>query len=247
MRVIYAVFCLAILIGAQSVALAGVAGKVIVTREFLDSVAEKQKNQEGAAKLYYWNEPNGISPVRPPLVDPKNDIGMVLIPKGNVNSKPEDRTTVQVRAGGMEPGVVVTRPGSSIRFKNIDSFEHELYVPNMGKFQPELQSKGADRDIEFSEEGIFEVRCKRIPHFRAYVVVVKSGIPVKLEKDGGYSAGNLEPGDYSVKVFHGGAWVHSDSLAIPEGHKKDVKVDIRLMPDKASNAEKANKDEKKEG
>lgn len=247
MRVISTILGLALLLSTQNAMSAGVAGKVIVTRKLLDSLAEAQKKREGEAKAYYWNEPNGISPVRPPQVDPANDIGMVLIRKGDTDSKPDKLTTVKVRAGGMEPSVIVVRPGSTIRFRNVDPYEHELYVPKMSNFPPELQSNGSFRPIEFGEEGIFEVRCRIAPHFRAYVVVVKAGLAVALKTDGQFSSGSLEPGDYHLKVFHGGTWIHNGSVTIPEGLKKDIKVEVRLEPAGASAPAEADGNGKKEG
>lgn len=236
---------LVLLLVSQNVLAVGLSGKIIVTTKFLDSLEAAQKDQDNTAKAYYWNEPNGISPVRPPRVNPNEDLGVVLLRKGDSANTPEKLTTVKVRAGGLEPGVLITRPGSTVRFRSVDPFEHELYVSGMESFKPELQSKGQFRHIEFANEGIFEVRCKTMPHFRAYIVVVNAGQFVNVKPDGEFSSENLEPGEYELKVFHGGSWIHTQTVSIPEGSKKDVKVDVSL--ESGASSEQASAEAKKEG
>ena len=115
---------------------------------------------------------------------------MVLTREGAKPPGPSDVETVKVHAGGLKRNVLVTRPGSTIKFKNVDPFEHSLYSPTYSVFKPEHQANGAVRTMEFTEEGIFEIRCKLVPSFRAYVVVSKATIVVPMNADGTFCEGS---------------------------------------------------------
>lgn len=52
------------------------------------------------------------------------------------------------------------RRGEVVRFTNDDRFLHQLYVeaPSFS-FESDEQEPGSDVEIQFSESGLFEVRC----------------------------------------------------------------------------------------
>jgi hypothetical protein len=214
-------------------------GRVQVTTEFRESLAKQESDEGKAVNNYYWNQPNGIISVMPPLVDPTSDLAMVVFKEGSDPEGPDDVTSVDVRTGSLAKTVVVTRPGSTIRFLNVSPFNHELYSPQLSSFKPELQSTKAFRAIEFKEEGVYEVRCKLMPHLSAYVVVT-GGKDIELKGDGTFQE-ELEPGKYTFKVFHGGKWVHKESVDT-EGNR-NVTVQIKLEPGKEV-ADEASKPDK---
>jgi plastocyanin len=204
MRVM-AIVAFAIVLSAATMAEAArVTGKIVISPELLESITALERKTAESGRAYYWNEPNGIAPVRPPQIDPSSDIAVVVTKEGAPSPGPDELSTVKVRAGSMEPRVITTRPGSTIRFRNVDPLDHELYSPNLPNFRPEHQSNGAFRPIEFSEEGIFEIKCKLFSHFKAYVVVTKSTFIVPVQKDGSFSLSDLQDGKYILKVFHEG-------------------------------------------
>lgn len=224
-------------------------GKVVVSKGLVESLAEQEREEADAQRAYYWNEPNGMIPVRPPAVRPNSDLAMVLVKEGAAAPTPDELTTVKVRAASLERNVVVTRPGSTIRFRNVGPFDHELYSPGMPGFKPERQSRDAFRPIEFAKEGIFEVRCQLQPHFRGYVVVTNATTVVPMRKDGTFSIDELEPGKYTIKVFHRGSWIHEQKFEVAED-KREVQVEVKLAsPGAASSppAGAAEKDAKPEG
>ncbi len=220
---------LAIVLFASQAAFAEkVSGKVTVTSELREAVAKKEK--EASKKLYYWNEPNGIAAVRPPRVSPSSDIGVVLTLEGGASPGPNNVETVKVFAGSLEKDVIVTRPGSTIKFKNVDPFDHSLYSPTIASFKPEQQAKGGVRAIEFAEEGVFEIRCKLFPHFRAYVVVTKATHVVPVSGDGTFAVSELAPGKYQLKVFHDGNWIHTETVGVGGDKPREAKLNISLKP-----------------
>ncbi len=203
---------------------AKVTGKVLVTQEFQEALAENE--DDDGKTTYYWNQPNGIIGVAPPRVSPTSDLAVVAVKEGSEPKGADDIQTVDVRTGSLERNVVVTRPGSTIRFLNVSPFNHELYSPQLGSFKPEVTSTKSFRAIEFKQEGIYEVRCKLMPHFLAYVVVT-GGADFALKADGSFTE-ELDPGKYSLKVFHDGKWVHTQKIDT-EG-TRSVNVQLKLEP-----------------
>lgn len=232
MRSIAVVLGMILFLSSTSALAAKVTGKVIVTQEFRDALDEQDENNGKKAHNYYWNQPNGVIPVLPPPVSPTRDLAVVVQKDGAPAESPDDIKSVDVRTGSLEKNVVVTRPGSTIRFLNVSPFNHELYSPQLGSFKPELQSTKAFRAIEFKKEGVYEVRCKLMPHLLAYVVVTE-GSTLELKGDGSFNE-ELEPGKYTLKVFHGGKWVQQEKIDT-EG-TRSMTVQLKLEPGQAVSA-----------
>jgi hypothetical protein len=203
-------------------------GRVVVTGEFRESLDQNETNGKKGTTEYYWKLPNGIIPELPPRIHLSKDLAVLLFKKDDAPPKPDEVKTVKVFAGGLEKSVVVTRPGSTIKFQNDSSFTHELFAEGVQAFKPELQSTTSVRAIEFPEEGVFEIRCRLMPNFSAHVVVT-SGIDLELKNDGSIAM-DLDQGQYTLKVFHAGGWVYKHSFSV-EGGRMDP-LEIKLKPQK---------------
>ena len=205
-----------------------VVGKIIVTKEFRESLSRGEQ-PEPSRLDGYWNEPNGIIPVQPPRVDPSRDLAVVIIKEGAKPPAPDKLKTIKVRTGGLERNVIVTRPKSTLRLRSVDPFDHELYSPELEGFRPERQAQNAFRPIDFPEEGVFHIRCKLMPHFNAYVLVTNATMIAEVDRKGKFTLDDLEPGNYTLKVFHGGKWIHEQKFEIAdEKKKKDVQLEVKL-------------------
>jgi hypothetical protein len=209
-----------------SAAATDLTGKVVVGDEFLEALAEAEKAEAKSRESCYWNEPNGLIPVRPPLVDPSADLGVALYREGAPASEPDELFTVKVRAGSLERSLVLTRPGSTIRFDNVSPFDHELYVPGFDGFEPQRQARGNFRPIAFGEEKSYEVRCKLMSHFRGWVVATPATVIVDLKKNGAFGVEDLEPGNYKLKVFHGGRCVHEQDVEVADAKRMEIEVKL---------------------
>jgi len=220
-------FCFFFSISAMAVT---VSGKVEVTPQLLEKLAAADNVDPNAAnRPYYWNVPNGILPVIPPRIDLSSDIAIIVSKDDKEANASDPLRTVKVYAGSMETDVIITRPGSTIRFRNVDPFDHELYSPQLQGFQPERQSNGSFRPMEFQQEGVFEIRCKLIPHFKSYLVVTKALRAAQANKDGTFALENMTPGKYTVKVFYDGAWIYEEPFVIG-GQQREAKLEIKLKP-----------------
>jgi plastocyanin len=220
-------------------------GKVSISKAFIEALEKAEEQDSKGAKDYYWKLPNGIIPVSPPHVDLSSDIAVVLFKDDAKESTPDNKISVTVETGKLERNVIVTRPGSTIKFTNESPFVHELYAPDLPSFKPEAQSKGAFRPIEFKNEGIFEVRCKRMPNFLGYVVVT-TGKDLELKKDGTFSS-EIEPGKYTLKVFHNGAWIHKQSFTAEDRKMDPLSVKLETPNTAKKDDKKSKSNGKKDG
>lgn len=223
---------------ALSIALGGsaeaakVVGKITVTAAFRQALADEESKAAGQLRSGYWNEPNSVRDVEPPYVDPSSDFGIALFPDGSIAGKPDDLTEVDVRAGGLDRNVVVVRPGTAVKFRSVDPFDHELYVESFDDFKPEKQSRGSFRTIEFASEGVYEVRCRLMPHFRGWVVVTKAPFVIKADAAGAFSQDGLAPGKYTLRVFFRGRWIAEQKLEI-DSERGDFPVEVKIDVPKA--------------
>jgi hypothetical protein len=221
-----AALAIALLIGGRAEA-AKIVGKITVTDQFRRTLVDEEAKAPNAVKPGYWTEPNAVRDVEPPFVSPSSDLGIVLVRDGAPPPKADDATEIDVRAGGLEKNVVVVRPGTPIKLRSVDPFDHELYVPAFDDFKPEKQSRGAFRTIEFAREGIYEVRCRLIPHFRGWIVVSPATIVVAADASGAFSVDGLPLGKYTLRVFFRGKWVLEQKIEILS-ERGEVPVDVKL-------------------
>ena len=220
-----------------------VSAKLTLSKEYRDAMEAAESAQASGAKDCYWKLPNAILPTAPPSAEYGDDIVAVLFKDDAPASTPDEVVTYKVHAGRLEKNVIVTRPGSSVKLLNVSPFNQELYSPDLSSFKPEAQSTNSFRLIDFPTEGVFEIRSKRFPHFKAYVVVTR-GATVNLKGDGTMTE-DLEQGKYTLKVFHDGKWVHKQSFAVEGSRMEPLTVTLKPGAEEAPPA-KADPPPKKE-
>lgn len=208
-------------------------GKLVVGSKYIEWLNDQEREAESARRASYWRTPNGVLPIRPLDVAFDNEVAVVLRREDGKPEKPDKVKTVDVLAGKLEPTVVVTHPGSTLRFKNVDPFEHELYSPGLTDFQPDRQTQGSFRPIDFPQEGTFEVRCRLMPNFLGYVVVTPAEIVAQVKKDGTFSMEDIEEGKYTVQVFHRGKWIATQKVDVEDGRRNAAFVEIEFKPPSA--------------
>ena len=212
--------------GTCPAAAARLAGKVTVTPELRNALAEAEKAASTVGRPATWNEPNGVLPVEPPRVDPAVDLAVAIAKDGEPNQKADPLTTVEIRNVRLEPTVVLVHPGTTIRFKNVEPLDHELYCPTMPDFKPEKQSRDTFRPIAFVNTGVYEIRDKLFPHFLAWVVVSDARIVIRPGADGAFAFEELLPGKYTIKVFHRGQVIAEQPLEVKD--QREIAVEIKL-------------------
>jgi plastocyanin len=101
------------------------------------------------------------------------------------------------------PHVLVIPVGSPVSFPNSDSVKHQVYSFSPAKsFKlPLYQGKAYPPEI-FGREGIVTLGCNIHDQMRAYVYVVEAQYYGRADHDGRWSAPNVEPGEYTLTIWH---------------------------------------------
>ncbi|NLN62445.1 MAG: hypothetical protein GX146_06150 [Myxococcales bacterium] len=236
------IFSVSLFAFSPPLAAAKINGKLSLAPAFLEKY-EATHNEADKAFRGYWNDPNAIQPIAPLSLALHSDFGVVLLRDGAPEPKPDPIRTVQVFAGALEQNVIVIRPQSRIKFHSVDPLDHDLYASDKHDFKPQQMAQNSVRPVDFYSAGLFEVRCTLMPHFSAWIVVEPATYVAELKRDGAFQIDAAEPGEYTVKVFFRGQWIHERKLTIRD--EKEVQVTIQLESPTASAAKPA-KDEPKE-
>lgn len=101
------------------------------------------------------------------------------------------------------PHVLVVPTGSAISFPNSDSVLHQVYSFSPTKrFELKLyKGKPADAEV-FDKAGVVTLGCNIHDAMRAYVYVVDAQHFGRADAQGRWSLPEVEPGDYTVTVWH---------------------------------------------
>jgi len=207
-----------------------------LTPELSQRADELAQKRNGSVKQYYWRVPNGAVTTAAVRVDPSRDLAVVIERSDGQATAPEGATKViKLQGARLSPSVIVVTPHTKVRFRNDDAIVYELQcADNSPMANGQVIPPGREVEFPFDEEGVFEITDRRLPHLVGYVVVICSefsGNPHRGEREGQASLSfeNVQPGQYVVKVFHGGEWVAQQALEVTE--EEEVGVQFRLPPD----------------
>lgn len=101
------------------------------------------------------------------------------------------------------PHVLVIPVGTPVSFPNSDSVAHQVYSFSPAHpFQLKLY-QGRPYDPEtFTTPGIVTLGCNIHDQMRANVYVVEAQYFGRADRDGRWTAANVEPGDYDLTIWH---------------------------------------------
>jgi plastocyanin len=101
------------------------------------------------------------------------------------------------------PNVLVIPVGSQVVFPNSDSVSHQVYSFSAAKkFQLPLYRGKPYPPVLFDREGVITLGCNIHDQMRAYVYVVEAQYFGRADASGAWSAGDVEPGEYQVEIWH---------------------------------------------
>jgi hypothetical protein len=168
----------------------------------------------------YWREWNGFIEPKKGSADLAREVAVVLI--GDESMK--DAVTVALQDGTLSPSTIVMQKGSPLRVRNDDDFTHQLYADGLKQFDAVETSSGQARQLQVDQEGSFPVLDRLAPHVRGHLhVLPKISRVANPQSDGTYKFEDVNPGNYTLKVFRGGSEVSSTTLEIAD--KRDFVVD----------------------
>jgi len=229
----------------------GIKGKVTPGKEFSEHFKESESSVGTAKVDFYWQVENGVLPIMPPVMEMNQRVGIALFRKDGKNDPGFLPVHPDVIGAELMPGIVVAPPKTTLKFHNTDPFVHELYSKDLGKlFTPELQSSQQTRQVQFSNEGVYEIGCQMTPHLKGYVVIVSGVVAFKNPaQDGTFLFEDIAPGDYVLRVYFDGQAVSKVDVTVEDSDKERdyANVEVKLTPPSKQKEEGDEKPDEKAG
>lgn len=169
----------------------------------------------------YWELENGFKEVVRDRVDAARELAVVLVGEGAAGAAQVD---VPFRGGSLMPTTIVVRTGTTLRLRNEDEVAHELYAVDLDGFSREATSPRGVRSVNLRSAGHWVLRDNLVIHVLGHLHVIDNLVAIgKVESDGRYLFGDVAPGAYTLKVFHGENEIASQAIEVAD--KKDLAID----------------------
>ena len=121
---------------------------------------------------------------------------------------PAPSAPVEMNQHGMEfiPKILPIVAGTTVRFLNSDSVDHNVFSPDYEKYDLGSWPQGQTKDHAFTTctktPCVYAQLCKSHPQMDGYVVVLQNQYFAVTDKTGHYEIRNIPPGTYTVAVWH---------------------------------------------
>lgn len=113
--------------------------------------------------------------------------------------------SVRVSGGRTTPTTLVVTPGTELRFKNADPFEHRLYGVGFSTLAASTTAKGALRRWTPQDAGRYEIRDELAPSLLMWVVAEPAVAAMAFPTSDGRFVLTLEqPGQYMLQAYFAG-------------------------------------------
>ena len=200
-----------------------------------------------AAKLpenhgYSFREPVTTVPAAMRQLFPliSKEVCIVALAEAGREPKP---LAVRVSGGRTTPVTIVVPPGTELRFKNADPFEHRLYGVGSTLFPPADMASGAVRKWTVQAPGTYEIRDELSPSVRTWVVADARVAAVAYPSDDGRFTLDLDkPGQYTLQAYFAGAPVGPARTVTSTGRNIDISASPIVLateaPREAAEADK---------
>jgi plastocyanin len=121
---------------------------------------------------------------------------------GGVPAPPVNATMDQVDLA-FAPDVLVIPVHSSVQFPNSDAVSHQVYSFSGAKaFQLPLYRGKPYPPVVFDQPGVVTLGCNIHDKMLAYIVVTRAAHFGRTDADGKFTARNLAPGRYVLRLWH---------------------------------------------
>lgn len=127
------------------------------------------------------------------------------------------------------PHVLPIMAGTTVRFVNSDSLDHNIFSPSVAKpFNIGTWGYGGTRDIKFDDTGVISLLCNIHSEMSAFIVILQNPFYAQTGLDGKYSIKEIPPGKYVLKIWHEKLKSEANVVLITAGDT--VKIDYQLSP-----------------
>ncbi len=180
----------------------------------------------------YWLLPNDVLEIRPPHVDPREEM-VVVLDGAKGPATPAESPTVKMQDSRFIPTVLPIKKGTKVTFENLDTTLRAI-EPLEGKFMPRMQvSPNSIARNTFNTPGAFRVHCVDTPHMIMTVFVTNHSLFTLPRNSGAFAFDDLAPGTYALKIWYHGKWIHQQAVTIPKvrgrGKRNRAKINIEVL------------------
>ncbi len=122
---------------------------------------------------------------------------------GTPRPPPGQKAIMDQRDIQFVPGVLVVQTGTAVDFPNSDQVRHQVYSFSEAKtFQLGLYAGRAHEPVVFNRAGLVTLGCNIHDSMVGYIYVTDSPWYGRTGADGTLRLHDLEPGEYTVRIWH---------------------------------------------
>ena len=123
---------------------------------------------------------------------------------GKTFQPPAEPVLMDQRGKEFVPKVLPVVMGTTVAFRNSDSFNHNVFTPDRcgGKFDLGAWANGESRERTFAEPCEAVMLCSLHPEMMAYVIVVDTPYFAVTDRDGRFTIPDVPNGTYQVSAWH---------------------------------------------
>jgi hypothetical protein len=224
-RWLLAILCALVLSAPRGANAADVKGRVTGYEHLRNPIWVAAKNPERHG--YSFREPVTTVPAAMRQLFPQVSKEICIVALGSGPAGAGKPVSVRVSGGRTTPVTLVVSPGTELRFKNADPFEHRLFGVGLSTFAASTTAKGAVRRWTPTEAGRYEVRDELAPSLSTWIVSEPNVVAIALPSTDGRFALVLEPGQYTLQAYFAGEAVGRPQPIVVE--KRDIDLSGRPL------------------
>jgi plastocyanin len=128
------------------------------------------------------------------------------------------------------PHVLPVVAGTTVKFLNSDPTPHNVFSPDIEKYNLGTWPQGQTKDYVFTKctkfPCVYTQLCRVHPEMEGYVVVLQNPFFAVSDKDGKYEIRDVPPGSYTLGVWHARAKAQPKPVTVDAA--KAAAVDFTL-------------------
>lgn len=154
------------------------------------------------------------------------DTSVRLRPQAASPATKDPRSVINLQSRQFAPRVQVVLEGSTIEFKNLDPFSHNVFSKMNGGFDTGVYGRNKTRDNVFREAGVYPLYCNVHPRMTAFVIALKTPYFTQATSDGRFVIQDVAPGQYRMHVWHDRANEDVRELTVPAAGVKSLRAEL---------------------
>jgi plastocyanin len=177
---------------------------------------------------YSFREPVTTVPANMRKLFPMISKEVCIVALGTGTAGAAKPVSVRVSGGRTTPVTLVVVPGTELRFKNSDPFDHRLYGVGFTSLAASTMQKGATRRWTALEAGRYEIRDELTPSLGMWVIAEPTVAATTFPgSDGRFTLSVDDPGQYQLQAYFAGEAVGKPISVVVE--RRDVDVSGRPL------------------